>query len=386
MTDATRFQFNNPSVPKAYDEFLVPRISEPWAKVLLEEADLRPGESALDIATGLGTVARLAAGRVGAKGRVVATDIAPPMLDIAKAKRQPSAAAPIDYVLSPAAPLAAPAGTFDAVLCQQGLQFFPDRPSALGEMRRVLRPSGRTAIAVWAELERNQVYAAFHAALKATVRSDLAELITAPFSWPSGTALKSAAEDAGFRNVRLSTHSLPMVRRRITRAKLLDFFASLPACLVGVEACPSAHYWSRRLGALGHTVRLLPPSYVKAYLKRSKNDANDAAAICEAVTRPSMRFVATKSEQQQSGLMLHRSRQLLVCQRTMLSNAIRGHMAELGMISAKGRNGTAELLKIIADENDDRIPPVARLSLDVLARQYTVIRAEIVAIQKRSQA
>jgi transposase len=122
-----------------------------------------------------------------------------------------------------------------------------------------------------------------------------------------------------------------VMRKRISRAKLLEFFATLPACLVGVEACPTAHYWSRRLGALGHTVRLMPPSYVKAYLKRSKNDANDAAAICEAVTRPSMRFVATKSEQQQSGLMLHRSRQLLVCQRTMLSNAIRGHMAELGM-------------------------------------------------------
>jgi transposase len=132
-----------------------------------------------------------------------------------------------------------------------------------------------------------------------------------------------------------------VIRKRISRAKLLEFFATLPACLVGIEACPTAHYWSRQLQALGHSVRLLPPSYVKAYLKRSKNDANDAAAICEAVTRPSMRFVATKSEQQQSGLMLHRSRQLLVCQRTMLSNAIRGHMAELGIISAKGRNGTA---------------------------------------------
>src|SRR5262247_3947392 len=150
-----------------------------------------------------------------------------------------------------------------------------------------------------------------------------------------------------------------VMRKRITRGKLLEFFAALPSCLVGIEACPTAHYWSRRLGALGHTVRLLPPSYVKAYLKRSKNDANDAAAICEAVTRPSMRFVATKSEQQQCGLMLHRSRQLLVCQRTMLSNAIRGHMAELGLISAKGRNGTAELLKIIADEQDDRIPAAA---------------------------
>src|SRR6266536_6551627 len=140
------------------------------------------------------------------------------------------------------------------------------------------------------------------------------------------------------------------MRKRVTRAKLLEFFATLPGCLVGIEACPTAHYWGRRLQALGHTVKLMPPNYVKAYLKRSKNDANDAAAICEAVTRPSMRFVPTKSEQQQSGLMLHRSRQLLVRQRTMLSNAIRGHLAELGIISAKGRNGTGELLKIIADE------------------------------------
>jgi transposase len=158
-----------------------------------------------------------------------------------------------------------------------------------------------------------------------------------------------------------------VLRKRITRAKLLEFFAALPSCLVGIEACPTAHHWSRRLQALGHTVRLLPPSYVKAYVKRSKNDANDAAAICEAVTRPSMRFVATKSEEQQSGLMLHRSRQLLVCQRTMLSNAIRGHMAELGIISAKGRNGTAELIEIIADEQDDRIPVAARFSLGLLA-------------------
>ena len=177
-----------------------------------------------------------------------------------------------------------------------------------------------------------------------------------------------------------------VMRKRISRAKLLEFFTALPPCLVGIEACPSAHYWGRQLQALGHTVKLLPPSYVKAYLKRSKNDANDAAAICEAVTRPSMRFVATKSEQQQSGLMLHRSRQLLVCQRTMLSNAIRGHMAELGIISAKGRNGTAELLEIIADEQDDRIPAAARFSLDVLARQYAVVRAEIAAIEKRIHA
>jgi transposase len=174
-----------------------------------------------------------------------------------------------------------------------------------------------------------------------------------------------------------------VIRKRVSRAKVLEFFSTLPSCLVGIEACPSAHHWSRELRALGHTVRLMPPSYVKAYVKRSKNDANDAAAICEAVTRPSMRFVPTKSEQQQSGLMLHRSRQLLVRQRTMLSNAIRGHLAELGIISAKGRNGTAELFKIIADEKDGRIPAAARFSLDILARQHAAITAEIRAIEKR---
>jgi transposase len=118
-----------------------------------------------------------------------------------------------------------------------------------------------------------------------------------------------------------------VMRKRVGRSKVLELFDALSPCLVGIEACPSAHYWSRELQALGHTVKLMPPSYVKAYLKRSKNDANDAAAICEAVTRPSMRFVPIKTQEQQTGLMLHRTRQLLVRQRTMLSNAIRGHMA-----------------------------------------------------------
>jgi transposase len=177
-----------------------------------------------------------------------------------------------------------------------------------------------------------------------------------------------------------------VIRKRVGRVKVLEFFSALPPCLVGIEACPTAHHWSRELQALGHTVRLMPPSYVKAYVKRSKNDANDAAAICEAVTRPSMRFVPTKSEQQQSALMLHRSRQLLVRQRTMLSNAIRGHLAELGIISAKGRNGTAELLEIIANEKDDRIPALARLSLAILSRQYAAITAEIGILEKHIHA
>ena len=173
-----------------------------------------------------------------------------------------------------------------------------------------------------------------------------------------------------------------MIRKRISRAKVVEYFSELPPCLVGIEACPSAHYWGRELKELGHTVKLMPPSYVKAYLKRSKNDANDAAAICEAVTRPSMRFVPIKTKQQQTALMLHRTRQLLVRQRTMLSNALRGHLAELGIVSAKGRNGTGELLRIIADGADTRVPPAVRGTLDVLARQYSAIGTEILSIDK----
>src|SRR5205809_6762902 len=131
------------------------------------------------------------------------------MLDIAKRKVQPPTSAPIEYQQSPAAPLAAATGEFDAVLCQQGLQFFPDRPAALREMHRVLKPNGRAAIAVWAELERNQIFAAYHAALHATVPAELADLMMAPFSWPSGAALKDAAEEVGFREVRLLTPTLP---------------------------------------------------------------------------------------------------------------------------------------------------------------------------------
>jgi len=172
------------------------------------------------------------------------------------------------------------------------------------------------------------------------------------------------------------------IRKRISRSKMLEFFADLGPCLVGIEACPSAHYWGRELQTLGHTVKLMPPSYVKAYLKRGKNDANDAAAICEAVTRPSMRFVPIKTKEQQTALMLHRTRQLLVRQRTMLSNALRGHLAELGIVSAKGRNGTGELLQIIADGADHLVPAAVRGILDVLARQYSALGTEIGSIDK----
>jgi transposase len=184
----------------------------------------------------------------------------------------------------------------------------------------------------------------------------------------------------------VDAHGKVVLVRQLRRKQLLDFFGKLPTCLVGMEACATAHHWARELMKLGHTVRLLPPAYVKAYVRRSKNDAADAAAICEAVTRPSMRFVPTKSEQQQSGLMLHRSRQLLVRQRTMLSNAIRGHMAELGIVSAKGRNGTAALIEMISDTEDDRIPAIARFCLQALAHQYVALAEEIGAIEKQIHA
>jgi len=174
-----------------------------------------------------------------------------------------------------------------------------------------------------------------------------------------------------------------VIRKRVSRAKVLEYFGELPPCLVGIEACPSAHHWGRELQGLGHTVRLIPPSYVKAYLKRGKNDANDAAAICEAVTRPSMRFVPIKTKEQQTALMLYRARQLLVRQRTMLSNALRGHLAELGVVSARGRNGTAELLRIIAD---GRVSPAVSGILTVLARQYGAIGTEIASIDKSIMA
>jgi len=135
-----------------------------------------------------------------------------------------------------------------------------------------------------------------------------------------------------------------VLRKRLPRSQVHTFFAGLQPCLVGMEACATAHFWARELKALGHEVRLMPAQYVKAYLRRGKNDAADAAAICEAVTRPSMRFVPVKGEAQQATLMLHRVRDLLVRQRTQLINAIRGHLAEFGLIEAQGPWNVARLL------------------------------------------
>ena len=130
-----------------------------------------------------------------------------------------------------------------------------------------------------------------------------------------------------------------MVKRQLRRGELLKFFSKLPPCLVGIEACGTSHHQAREIAALGHTVKMMPPAYVKPYLKRGKTDAADAEAICEAVTRPTMRFVPTKTMEQQSVLMLHKVRDLLIKQRTMLINALRSHLAEFGIVSAQGAAG-----------------------------------------------
>ncbi|MCP4307194.1 MAG: IS110 family transposase [bacterium] len=177
-----------------------------------------------------------------------------------------------------------------------------------------------------------------------------------------------------------------VVRRQLRRRQLLPFFRKLGPCLVGVEACATAHYWAREIAGLGHEVKLMPAHYVKAYVKRGKNDAADAEAICEAVQRPSMRFVGLKSTEQQSILMLHRTRELLVRQRTMLANAIRSHMAEFGIVARVGLPQIKELLAVIADPADTRLPSVARACLESLARQFLSLHDEICVADKRLYA
>ncbi len=174
-----------------------------------------------------------------------------------------------------------------------------------------------------------------------------------------------------------------VVRKQLRRGQVLDFFKALPPCLVGMEACATAHYWARELTKLGHQVRLMPAKDVKAYVKRNKNDAADAEAICEAVQRPTMRFVPVKSAEQQSRLMLHRARDLLMRQRTQLINALRAHMAELGIVAAQGREGIRDLLRIIASERDAHLPVDAHTSLVVLAAGVQAVQTMIGSIEKR---
>jgi transposase len=179
------------------------------------------------------------------------------------------------------------------------------------------------------------------------------------------------------------------IRKRLRRSEVLPFFAGLSPCLIGMEACATSHHWARELIKLGYKVKLMPPAYVKAYVKRGKTDAADA----EAITRPSVRFVPVKSAEQQSVLMLHRMRALLIRQRTMLVNALRGHLAEFGIIVAQGINRVRELIKLMTDESADAVlPPLARRALAPLLDQLLdlqprirALEAELLAWHRQSQ-
>jgi transposase len=177
------------------------------------------------------------------------------------------------------------------------------------------------------------------------------------------------------------------ITRRLRRGQLIGFFKKLPPCLVGMEACATAHYWARELVKLGHTVRLMPASYVKAYVKRSKNDAADAAGICEAVTRPSMRFVPVKTAESQAALMLHRSRDLLVRQRTQLINALRAHLAEVGLVAATGVDGLKSLLAIIREAGETgQLPGPMQQALQPLVDQLAALQAQIGQLERSIHA
>ena len=167
---------------------------------------------------------------------------------------------------------------------------------------------------------------------------------------------------------------------KLRRAQVLDYFRGLPPCLVGLEACATAHHWARELIALGHTVRLMPPAYVEAYVKRNKTDAADAEAIAEALTRPTMRFVPVKSVDQQSMLMLHRVRELLVRQRMMLATALRAHLAEFGIIAPQGIH---RIEKLAAQVHDPAVPPPARDALKLLVAQLASTWRQIDEIEKK---
>jgi transposase len=177
-----------------------------------------------------------------------------------------------------------------------------------------------------------------------------------------------------------------VLRRQLKRRYVVAFFQKLPPCLVGIEACASSHHWSRELQALGHIVRLMPPAYVRPYVKRHKNDATDAEAICEAVTRPNMRFVATKTPEQQSCLTLHRTRHLFIRQQTSVINVIRAHLAEFGIVAPVGRNGVEQLLEVAADASDKRLADVARACVAALGAQLRMLRAQILQFDRMIMA
>uniref|UniRef100_UPI003A949FCC IS110 family transposase n=1 Tax=Hoeflea sp. TaxID=1940281 RepID=UPI003A949FCC len=177
-----------------------------------------------------------------------------------------------------------------------------------------------------------------------------------------------------------------VIRRALRRSQLLEFFRGVEPCLVGLEACASAHHWANVIGQFGHTVRLMPPAYVKAYVKRNKTDAADAEAICEAVTRPTMRFVPIKSPEDQAAGMVLKTRELFIRQRSQTANAMRAHLAELGIIAATGMTSIAKLVAILRDDDDARLPSAARATLLEMAEQIEGLTARIEVLNTKIMA
>jgi ubiquinone/menaquinone biosynthesis C-methylase UbiE len=238
----------------AYDEIYLPRIFLPWAKLLLERAALRPGEAVLDVATGPGTVARLAAEQVGPKGRVVGADLSEAMIAVARGKPSVTGGASLEFIVSPAAPLPVDDGAFDVVTCQQGLQFFPDRPAAVQGMHRALKPGGRVAAAVWREIGFQPSFAAIDAALRESLPDRQAEPFGAPFRWPKASDLAAAFDDEGFTDVSVVEMRRPLVYEGGMRQAFATLAASPVATTVAaLDAEQRARLWKavqRRLAPL----------------------------------------------------------------------------------------------------------------------------------------
>jgi transposase len=181
----------------------------------------------------------------------------------------------------------------------------------------------------------------------------------------------------------IEVESGAVVKKRLRRSQVLGCFAGMERSLIGMEACASAHHWARELSKLGHDVRLLPPAYVKPFVKRGKSDALDAEAICEAVSRPTMRFVAIKSEDNQAALVLHKVRYQLVKQRTTLVNLLRSHLAEFGIVAPKGIGRIGDLRAVVGDERDLRLPALARQALGRVLRQLDSLQGDIEKLERQ---